>query len=214
MPNQEAGLENLKPAVRLEEILDGQDIEPATRIEAILEGEDITPATRLEYFLKKAVGGNGQSSYTLIASGEISANTTSTSAQGLSDTLTIPEEAVTSEKLLYVRIRDKAGPRRGYHYGNDCFLSNPYPAAGSPNSNCGSIGTICYQVQSDNIIMATGPIAYGVSVNMIQPSENKMLFNARYNSSSTGTINATYVVNVYLLDFVDNISPFIIEGGN
>jgi len=44
MPNQEAGLENLEPAVRLEEILDGQDIEPATR---------------LEYFLKKAAEGGG-----------------------------------------------------------------------------------------------------------------------------------------------------------
>ena len=44
MPNQEAGLENLEPAVRIEEILDGQDIEPATR---------------LEYFLKKAAEGGG-----------------------------------------------------------------------------------------------------------------------------------------------------------
>ena len=37
-------LENLDPAVRIEEILDGQDIEPATR---------------LEYFLKKAAEGGG-----------------------------------------------------------------------------------------------------------------------------------------------------------
>lgn len=39
-------LENLDPAVRIEEILDGQDIEPATR---------------LEYFLKKAAEGGGGS---------------------------------------------------------------------------------------------------------------------------------------------------------
>lgn len=42
VPNN--GLENLEPAVRLEAILDGQDIEPVTR---------------LEYFLKKAAEGGG-----------------------------------------------------------------------------------------------------------------------------------------------------------
>lgn len=40
----DGGLENLTPAVRVEEILDGADIEPATR---------------LEYFLKKAAAGGG-----------------------------------------------------------------------------------------------------------------------------------------------------------
>lgn len=46
-----AALENLDPAVRIESILDGQDIEPATR---------------LEYFLKKAAEGGGGSSGGLV----------------------------------------------------------------------------------------------------------------------------------------------------
>ena len=38
-----------------------ENLEPAVRLEAILDGQDIAPATRLEYFLKKAAegGGNG-----------------------------------------------------------------------------------------------------------------------------------------------------------
>lgn len=36
-----------------------ENLEPATRIENILDGEDIAPATRLEYFLKQASAGGG-----------------------------------------------------------------------------------------------------------------------------------------------------------
>lgn len=52
-------LENLDPAVRIEEILDGQDIEPATRI---------------EYFLKKAAEGGGGSGLPAFIPEEIGAS--------------------------------------------------------------------------------------------------------------------------------------------
>lgn len=52
-------LENLTPATRLEQILDGETVEPATRLEKILTGDDIDPATRMEYFIKKAVNSGG-----------------------------------------------------------------------------------------------------------------------------------------------------------
>lgn len=75
-------LENLDPAVRIEEILDGQDIEPATR---------------LEYFLKKASegGGSGGSEIHIVrATGEVNVE-----SDGESNILTMNSD--TDEDTIY-----------------------------------------------------------------------------------------------------------------
>lgn len=46
---------------------DTYDLDPAVRIEEVLNGDDIVPANRLEYFLKKAASGGGGGSSILVA---------------------------------------------------------------------------------------------------------------------------------------------------
>lgn len=148
---------------------------------------------------------SGGSSYTLIASGEISANTTSTTATLLSATLTVGNSAYTSNKIIYAKIRNKSGKVKNYHYGNDCFITIP-PRIIEANLDATASSNICYYMD-ESVLSNYAPLNYGVSVQAIT-SDGTMRFQGRYNSTYTKTINATYTVDVYLLDYADGLSPF------
>lgn len=151
-------------------------------------------------------GGGGGSSYSLIASGEITANTSSTIAVSLTSKVQAGSSAWTSDKIVYVKVRDKAGKRNGYHYGNDCYVVNHYEYRSSQIATT-SVGNLVYAYSSTVGVTSYGPIAYGVCVNSISP-DGEIEFTGRYNSSYTKTINGTYTVDVYLLDWPDSESPF------
>ena len=132
----------------------------------------------------------GTSDWTLLASHEFTASTTSTTQTvlGYIDLNSLPS----GNYIVLVHVRDKAGPRSGYFYGTDSFwmVNN-----GTRPNNANPPGyTILY---SNN--------AYSMSTSMrgIYPytinTSFQVQMNVRYSSSTSGTINGTYKCEIYKL---------------
>lgn len=147
-------------------------------------------------------------SYTLLASTEIETSTTSTSSTqcGL---ITDISGLWTKDKIVYIRVRDKAGKRPGYFYGTDTFLFNSNAA----NGESGNISTglrITYRYNSDSswgVYYTSGSAAYGVYGYSIY-DDGKIYFFKRYHADNSLTVNGTYVCEVFLLDWPGGVSPF------
>ena len=146
-------------------------------------------------------GGGGGSDYTLLASKEYEVSTTSTSETTV-DTLNVPG-SYTKDFIIYVKVRDKAGKRAGYCTGIDQFFINNYAANGATGT-ISTYGKITSYVSSSGF-NNTGQ-AYGVYVYSIS-SAGDISIRAKY-SSSYGTIDGTYVVEVYALKWPNDDSPF------
>lgn len=149
-------------------------------------------------------------SYTLLATQEFAVSTTSTSAASVGY-VNAGTDAYTSRKILYVRIRDKAGLRSGYFYGSDSFFINSNAANGktATYTNAGRI-ILLHNGNDHNYwdAFAFGTTTgYGVYANNVS-SAGRINIRSRYNANSSKTIDGTYVVEVYLLDWPDGISPF------
>lgn len=156
-----------------------------------------------QYTQGTASGGGGGSSYTLLKSEEVELNVTSTSNITVA-TISCGAQAYTSNKILYIKVRDKAGPRSGYYYGSDVFMINPFPANGV-TTTCNMKGMLGHRVDANGYVVFTTQYGvYGYSVN----SSGDVVMYGRYNSSITTDINGTFVIEIYLLDFVDS-SPFV-----
>lgn len=161
------------------------------------------PVWREEQYLKamfdELSSGGGGSSYKLLKSAEFTVNTSSTTAIDVG-TVAAGSDAYDSSKLIYVRVRDKAGVRNGYFTEYDAWFPNPYQYKG---------GTDSMTVASKLII---GKGGFGTSAGGVYPnaisSDGTVEIKARYNASY-GTINGTYVVEVYALDWPDKVSPFV-----
>lgn len=135
-------------------------------------------------------------------------NTTSTSATKVVD---IDTAGIwTSSKIIYVRVRDSAGKRSGYFYGTDNFLINFNPQSGATSTYNFSFRQLYnYNGSSWGGGVTTGAIGYGVFAAYVDPANGKGIrINVRYNTSSSLTINGTYSIEVYSLDWPDNVSPF------
>lgn len=152
---------------------------------------------------------DGGSSYTPISVGtiEVTANVTSTTAVEVTRG-TIDTSALSSSKMIYVKIRDKAGKRNGYFWGTDTFFLmwrssdgttyyNPAKQTYRVNS---SGGTVAYTPSSSN--------QYGIYIKNIE-GDGTVVVYGRYNSSYTLTIDGTYSVDIYMLEWPDNISPIV-----
>lgn len=138
------------------------------------------------------------SSWTKIAETECAVNTTNSTPSVVLTYDTGHPEIWTADKILYVRIRDKAGKRNGYFYGTDLFFSN----VDAKNENAESAVTIA----SWNVIIWTSSTGFsyrasqfGVFPWMLH-NDGKIDIGARYNVANSGTIDGTYLVEVYLLD--------------
>lgn len=180
---------------------------------------DASPATAVESDVaagKTFVGSDGElktgsasggSSYTLIDEFDVEANTTSTSAGNLiSKTYS---GLYRSDKIVYVRVRDKAGKRAGYFYGSDTYFMNYQKANGSTSALTYAARLIHrYSTSSQwsTYIGATsnGYGVYGYDIS----SAGRLRIYQRYNSNYSLTINGTYHVEVYLLDWPDGVSVF------
>lgn len=147
--------------------------------------------------------GGGGSSYTLLTSAEFEVNTTSTSLIDVG-TIQAGVSAFTSAKILYVKIRDKAGPRSEYYLGSDCFFFNPNPANGG-TSTWSNIGIGNYRYYGDSYYNSSN--TYGIFAYSVD-SSGDILIRARYSSVSSSTINGTFKIDVYLLEWPDSISPY------
>ena len=150
-------------------------------------------------------GGGGSSSWELIASEEITENVTSTSSVYLTDAnLSFSTAKITSSKIWYVRVRDKAGKRNGYFYGSDTYIYWADTTQGQTNTAkviiyVDSSGTTQRASQSGTTVY--GICAYGIY------TDGHVQMNGRY-GSSYGTVNGTYTVELYTLEWPDDVSPF------
>ena len=133
--------------------------------------------------------------FKLISSSELTVNTTSTSAS-TAGTVALGSSAFTKDKIIYVRIRDKAGKRDGYFYGSDSFFMNWRNANGSTSAL-----TVCaqeyYRYSGTSFTGASG--AYGVYAYQLA-TDGTLTIRRRYNSTNTLTINGTFVIDVYEVD--------------
>ena len=110
----------------------------------------------------------------------------------------------TSDKLLYIRIRDTAGPRSGYFYGSDNFVPNFKALSGSETATTNILKN-CYKYSSG--AYSTFSNSYGGRVTNVD-SSGDITIPFRYSSSYSGTINGTYSIQVYLLDMPSGITIF------
>lgn len=145
-----------------------------------------------------ASGGGGSSSWTLVASTSYQVSTTSTSNATVATWETGDSSIWTSDKIVYVRIRDTAGKRAGYFYGSDNFFINHYPANANTSSTSLNlcIKYVCRYTSDSEYGQTTS--AYGVWADYIY-SDGRIRIRSRYNSTYSLTINGTYSVQVYLL---------------
>lgn len=144
------------------------------------------------------VSGSSGYGYTKLAEQDFTVNTSSTTQTDVG-TIACGLSAYTTEKLLYVRIRDKAGKRNGYYFGSDSFYSN------RGNGTATIRGIVWYTVDSSGTTKVNSSNA-GIYPNYLYANGN-LDIAAKY-SNTPGTINGTFHVEVYLLDWPDGVSPF------
>lgn len=149
----------------------------------------------------------GGSSYTLLGYTDITTSYTSTQA-GSAGQLTIGTSAWTKDSIIYVRIRDTAGKRAGHFLGSDSFFIN-YQKANNSTSTLSYAGRLIHRYSTSRygLFIGSTSACYGVYAYDINASGLVRIYQ-RYNSNYSLTINGTYHIEVYALDFPDGISPF------
>lgn len=151
-------------------------------------------------------GGGGGSSYTLLGSKELTVSTTSTSVADIANSTITATRSNHHKSILYIQVRDKAGPRNGYFYGTDTYWMQP--AAGSTQNNYRLCCTIAMKSGSIQSLSTSQYGVYPKSPPTFSSDSVSVSFVSRYSSSYSLTVNGTYVVKVYDLKFADNDSPF------
>lgn len=104
----------------------------------------------------------------------------------------------TKDKIVYVRIRDKAGKRNGYYVGGDYFYINPYPA-NNTTTTCSSGARLSHRFSSGGTFGQTAS-SYGVFAYSISSGGN-LTIRACYSSTYSLTIDGTYLIDVFTLDY-------------
>lgn len=150
-------------------------------------------------------GGGGGSSYTLIASTEAEVSTSSTSPI---DVTTISlDNSDFENKILYVKIRDKAGPKTSHFFGSDTF----YTGCTGLTGNTEYLAHFTYRADtvSDKIYINSAQTqnVYGVYPSAYNVT-NGLAIKAKYNASGSRTVDGTFSIEVYALDWPDKVSPF------
>ena len=142
-------------------------------------------------------------SWKLLGKTTLTVSTTSTSA-ATAGSITLPQ-AWTKSKIIYVRIRGQAGKRAGYFYGHDAYFTNLNIANGS-TSSLSTAARMIYAYTSDGkwYEYSSSYGVYGYSIS----SAGVVTIRRRYNSTYSLTINDTFDVEVWALDFTDGKSPF------
>lgn len=142
-------------------------------------------------------------SYTLKGTATLTVNTTSTSAAS-AGTIDCGSGTFDKARIVYVRVRDKAGPRAGYFYGSDAWFINYQDANGSTSTlTAGGRQGVWYNTSNQWATASSSYGVYGYSIN----SSGTVTIRRRYNSSY-GTINGDFLCQVYVLDYPDGHSPF------
>lgn len=142
-------------------------------------------------------GGGGTSEWKHIAHTQLTVNTTSTSAAS-AGTLSCGSEVATKDKIIYVRIRDTQGARAGYFAGSDAYFMN-YNKANGSTSAFAVPAVLCFRYTTSSAWAGTvgqyGVYGYSIS------NTGVVTIRRRYNSNYSLTINSTYDVDVFTLDY-------------
>lgn len=148
------------------------------------------------------VPSGGASSWTKVAETSYQVSTTSTSAATVDTWATGHSELWTSDKIVYVRVRDTAGKRTSYFYGSDTFFINHGMANGTSASSYANGMRQIFYVNPDGdygTYASSGTGGYGVYPDTFY-SDGRIRIRRRYNANYSLTINGTYKIEVYLLD--------------
>lgn len=147
-------------------------------------------------------------SYTFVTSKEYEVEDVTTTNSKKIGTITIPSSAFTKDKILYIRVRDKAGKRTNHFLGSDSFYTNPSNANGT-TSSITSGGKMFHRYSSNGVyeIYANGSSdGYGVYPSFLNATSIDMY--RKYNVNYSYSIGGTYLVEVYLIDYPDGKSVF------
>lgn len=145
---------------------------------------------------------SGSSAWTKVAETSYQVSTTSTSATRVATWATGHSEIWTSDKILYIRIRDTAGKRIGYFYGVDAWVLNRNPKNLSIYAQSSDLVYQIWRVSSNGEYgyrQGYNTTGYGVYPDTIYKNGD-IRIASRYGSSNSLTIDGTYKVEVYLLD--------------
>jgi len=155
------------------------------------------------------VPSSAASSWTKVAETSYQVSTTSTSAATVDTWATGHSEIWTSDKIVYIRIRDTAGKRAGYFYGSDNFLVNVIPLFGTTTSTATMVhyAIKCKSDSNYGVIASNGTSGYGVFPDTLY-SDGRIRIRTLYNRNNSLTIDGTYKVEVYLLDPAGGVPIF------
>ena len=146
----------------------------------------------------------GTNSWTKLGEKDITTASTSTSNSNVG-TISCGSGAATKDKIIYVRVRDTAGPRAGYFLGSDTFFINTNKANGSTSAISTAARLIHRYSTYSQYASYSG--SYGVYAYSITNAGVVNIYR-RYNSTNSLTIDGTYHVEVYSLDYPDGKSVF------
>lgn len=104
----------------------------------------------------------------------------------------------TKDKIVWVRIRDKAGKRAGYFAGCDAFFINTNKANGS-TSTYATAGRLIHRYTSGSA-WGTAIGSYGLYAYSISNTGNLTLRKC-YNANYSLKIEGTYLIDVFTLDY-------------
>ena len=125
------------------------------------------------------------------------ANYTSTTAV-YAGSKTYNSSISTKDKIIWIRIRDKAGKRAGYFAGSDTFFINTNRGNGS-TSTYATAGRFIHRYTASNAwatyIGNSGVYGYSLS------SAGNLVVRKAYSSTNSLTIDGTYLVDVFILDY-------------
>lgn len=133
------------------------------------------------------ISGAAENPINLVTSFEVEVSTTSTT-----ETLVITTEALPAlldNKIIYVVVQDKAGKREGYFYRTDAFIEV---------KNQTSVPCTTYRFLSGIVNNYIG--YYGVYGRTVSNTGTLSIYS-RYNSNYSKTIDGTYIVKVYTIEY-------------
>lgn len=145
------------------------------------------------------------SAWTKVAEKTYNIETTNTSTQTAGSITTGRSDLWTSDKLVYVRIRDMAGKRDGYFYGSDQIFYNVNPVNGTTVSSATT--AIRFFAKYSNGAFDASSGSYGVWADALYPN-GQVRIRYRYHADFSLTVNGTYKVEIYILNSPDGIPIF------
>lgn len=151
-----------------------------------------------------AVPSSGGSSWTKVATAEVEDTYAGTTGAALT-TIDLSATPWTGQALLFVSVRDKAGEVNGKYFGTDTV-----GFWGGPNSSPVYMGCV-YRGYAGNPYgneSYGSSSAYGIYPQSYNSSTKVLNIFHRYKSGTTGTIDGTYVIEVYKLDYAPGGNPF------